>query len=300
MLIRRYLPIPCLLLLLLQAHACILHRLDHVSKDWWICSNCESEEQCCEVLQEQNVEPATCQTLLSSIPTKDGMFSLYTDRNRPIPQLNGRTQLPFLAWETRNVMDVWTLTPYSPFRGDTPLVHKVESTISTAGGMHRSWDHIISSVQPQSSILLFLFLTEHVYMDVEDVVETIKGASLVHIHTSETISIESPSFESRQHVVVMELKANDQVSEIRLTTKLHLRYLEPSLSSERTIHLQIPHPVLWNSRGATPEPIVLPHVASGFVGDAHFVTGVSIVSSLVAAILLLKDLWNVSHPSLET
>jgi hypothetical protein len=70
-------------------------------------------------------------------------------------------------------------------------------------------------------------------MDVEDVVERIAGGSLIHIHTSETISIESPSFESRQHVVVMELKVHDESSEIRLTTKLHLRYLEPSLSTER-------------------------------------------------------------------
>lgn len=296
--LRRYLP--CLLLLLLPAQACILHRLDQVTKDWWICSNCESKEQCCKVLLEQQVKSETCKALISSIPTKDEMFSLYTDRRRPLPQLNGRPQQPSIVWETRNEMDAWTMTPYSPFRGDTPKVHEVESTVSTAGGMHRSWDHILSAVQPQSSIFLFLFLTEHVYMDVEDVVERIAGGSLIHIHTSEIISIESPSFESRQHVVVMELKVHDESSEIRLTTKLHLRYLEPSLSSERIIHLQIPHPILWNSRGAHPPPILVPHVASGFVGDAQFVTSVSVLSSLVAAVLLLNDLWKLSRTSSAT
>ncbi|KAI2513225.1 hypothetical protein MHU86_1263 [Fragilaria crotonensis] len=290
----------CILLLLLPTHACILYRLDQSTKDWWICSDCVSEEQCCKVLVEQRVARETCDALLSSIPTKDGMFSLYTDRSRPLPQVHGMPQLPSLVWETRNEMNAWEFTTFSPFRGDSPKVHTVESTVSRAGGMHRSWQHIIHSVEPQSSIFLFLFLTEHVYMDVEDMLESIKGGSLIHIHTSETISIESPSFDSPQHVVVLELKVNDEESEIRLTTKLHLRYLEPSMSSERSMQLQIPHPVLWNGRGATPHPIILPHVTTGSAGDARIVTGVSILSSLVGASLLLLDLWRLSRHSSET
>ena len=290
----------CFLLLIPPAHACNLHRLDQSSKDWWICSNCVSKEQCCKMLVEQRVAHETCDALLSSIPTKDGLFSLYTDRSRPLPQVHGVPQLPSLVWEIRNEMNAWEYTPYSPFRGDTPKVHTIESSISRAGGMHRSWRHILYSVEPQSSIFLFLFLTEHIYMDVEDMLESIRGGSLIHIHTSETISIESPAFDSPQHVVVVELKVNDEASEIRLTTKVHLRYLEPSMSSERTTHLQIPHPILWNGRGATPNPILLPHVTTGSVGDARIVTGVSILSSLVGAFLLLLDLWRLSSHSSET
>lgn len=134
-------------------------------------------------------------------------------------------------------------------------------------------------------------------MDVEDMLESIKGGSLIHIHTSETISIESPSFDSPQHVVALELKVNDEASEIRLTTKLHLRYLEPSMSSERSVQFQIPHSILWNGRGATPHPIILPHVTTGSAGDARIVNGVSILSSLVGAFLLLLQIGGDCHAS---
>jgi hypothetical protein len=47
-------------------------------------------------------------------------------------------------------------------------------------------------------------------------------------HTSETISVELPAFDSPQHVIVLELKVHDASSHIILATKLHLRYLELS------------------------------------------------------------------------
>jgi hypothetical protein len=142
--------------------------------------------------------------------------------------------------------------------------------------------------------MLLLFLTEHVYVDIEDLIQgKVKGGSLVQIHTSETISVELPAFDSPQHVIAIELKVHDASSHISLVTKLHLRYLEPSDNHNAATTIQIPHPVLWNARGRMPEPIFIQNVATASAADLLFITTISILCSLIGALLLCKDLLQV-------
>jgi hypothetical protein len=296
---------PFLLLVLLlcsvSTQCCTMRRLDQGTKDWWVCSDCESKRRCCQLLlQEANVDRDNCDTMLSTVPTKEGMFSLYTNTKRHLPNTERRPHLPSVVWEIRNTDttsgDAWVLSPQRPFQLGTPMVHNVESTISSEGGMHRTWYHHLSDVEPGSTVLLLLFLTEHVYVDIEDLIQDkVQGGSLLQIHTSETISVELPAFDSPQHVIVLELKVHDASSHIILATKLHLRYLELSNNDNATTTIQLPHPVLWNARGRMPEPIIIQNVATGLAKDLWLITTISILCSLTGSLLLLKDLLQVSQ-----
>ncbi len=280
---------------------CTLRRLGQVTKDWWVCSDCESKQRCCQLLvqEEKSVDLDNCNTMLSTVPVKEGMFSLYANTSRrPPPNMEGRPHLPSVVWEIRNTDktsgDAWVLSPQRPFQLGTPMVHNVESTISSDGGMHRTWYHDLSNVEPDATVMLLLFLTEHVYVDIEDLIQgKVKGGSLVQIHTSETISVELPAFDSPQHVIAIELKVHDASSHISLVTKLHLRYLEPSDNHNAATTIQIPHPVLWNARGRMPEPIFIQNVATASAADLLFITTISILCSLIGALLLCKDLLQV-------
>jgi hypothetical protein len=290
MTMRRFLCYTVALLLLVPTQGCLLHRLGQVSKDWFVCSVCESKEKCCELLSTHNqVDHKSCDTMLATVlPNNGNMYSLYTDIKRPSPK-NGPPQLPAIVWENLNATGSWKLSAKNPFRDTGALVHKTVSTISADGGMHRTWDHVMAPLEPKTEVTLLLFLTEHVFLDIDDMVGGVKGGSIVSIQSSETISVEQPAFDSPQHVVTIKLKVDEP--EIRLAIKLHLRYLEPGINATTTI--QVPHSILWNSQGATPYPIIMENVPTGSKGDLWIVIAVTIFCSLVGSYLLFKDLLRV-------
>jgi hypothetical protein len=302
----------------ITADACSLYRLNHSIKIWWICSGCETKSICCErILQASNVTTTSanvgrdesasnfsfCLASMATVPTKmttttnEKLLSLYADSPFIVQKDKAdRQNLGYnkQVWEFQSApLENWNLTAKSPFRGDNPLVHKVESYVYEDKGMHRTVVHWLSSVEPGKVVKLFLFMTEHVYIDVEDLLDSdIEGGVLRDINTAEIPSLELPSFQSPQFIVSLEIQVTSPY--VFLKTKLHLRYLELATENTTTM-LQLPHPMLWNSRGITPEPIQLRNASTALESDLWLITTATTCLSILGAILLLWDYWKICN-----
>jgi hypothetical protein len=292
--------------------ACSLYRLNHSIKVWWICSGCETKAICCErLLQETKrttttsssaapesvVELSFCLASISTVPaTDEKILSLYSNsysilHSDTLDRQNVPSQQ---AWEIQSAPnEIWNRTAKSPFRGEKPFVHMVESHISEDRGMHRTVVHWLSFVEPGKIVKLFLFMTEQVYIDVEDLLDgDIEGGILRDINTAEIPSVELPSFQSPQYVVTLEIEVTNPY--VFLKTKLHLRYLELAAENRTTI-LQLPHPMLWNSRGITPEPLRIENASTALERDAWLISTATTFLSILGAALLLWDYWKISR-----
>jgi hypothetical protein len=286
--------------------ACELHRsLGKEEKEWWVCSECSSKGDCCQLIagniqsiDDDAIFLGSCKSLIAAVPTTlegEGVYSFYrSDAVSSRPRLESNEN-PVIVWETRGGAE-WTTADKSPFGDDhNRQPHYVTSTLSQDGGMHRQWHHHLTGLSPKTvstSIWLLIFLTEDVFVDVEDIISgSITGGRLRQIHTSEIINIELPSFDSPQHVIGVELEADSE--EIHLTTTLHLRYLEAQPNSTTTT-LQLPNPILWNQQAnALLKGTIVKDVATGLSGDSWWATAVTLCCGIVGALLLLKDLWQV-------
>jgi len=125
----------------------------------------------------------------------------------------------------------------------------------------------------------------------EDWVDQIQGGTLLNAQSASLVDIELPSMRSRQHVIVLELEPTSP--QLQVSINLHLRYQEPSDVGMRTT-IQLPPPVLMNQQGRMGPPLLLEHVATGYAPDAQWAWIVTLGCSLLAAALVLYDIWNVT------
>jgi len=209
------------------------------------------------------------------------------------------------------------LSPFSPAKKEKgpSFSATVHSSLSPDGGMHRLLYHDISIDCPeetngsfQASLTLLIFVTEYFFVDMDDAfLINSENVSLASI-SNELIDIEQPAFVSPQHVMAtkvdMEGICNDSF-QYKVATKLHVRY--PPLTKSGFVNVAFPAPLIISGElqskhetytlrynEITWQPPIHVQVATGYEGDYYWVGLVTILTSLVGALILLRDLAKVS------
>jgi hypothetical protein len=191
--------------------------------------------------------------------------------------------------------------------------------------MHRLLHHSITISCPheiagrpyyQASLTMLLFVSEFFFLDVDDPFDTF-GQDIVFLSNNTRIDIEQPAFASPQHVVAVQIivegerVCNDDDSQIKFATKLHVRY--PPLTHEGSLDVALPAPILYqgwlvseninvtlttplssSSSSSSYQPPIQTRVATGFEQDSYWVGIIAILWNLVGSYFLLCSLSKVS------
>ena len=194
---------------------------------------------------------------------------------------------------------------------DIPLFSaSLKSSLSETGGMHRLWHHFITITCPhmtdtyQASLIMLLFVSEHVFIDVDDPFD---HGSAVSLLSKNQIDIEQPAFASPQHVAAVQIHVNQRECDsppIEFATKLHVRY--PPLTARGFLDIALPAPFLYQAwlmdsfnqnytlKQSSWQPPITTRVATGYDGDYIWVVTITIVWSLMGSFMLLRNLSKVS------
>jgi hypothetical protein len=221
---------------------------------------------------------------------------------------------------------------------------QVSSNLSPQGGMHRLLHHQITMIDQGTAstdddattttalerLYLFLHVPRGMFVDLDDAVTVVSTSTSTSrtttsskaefefkwkvdaVHAAKVCDIEQPAFDSGQHAIVVELPPGG--SQYDLSSKLHLRYPDPSLEYEQWIDLVEPHVVgivvngnrLGHGHELRREQAIIAStegfeilervwVAAGSDDDYDWVMWTTIAACWVGVVWMLSDISHVSH-----
>jgi len=319
------------LLALSQAQIHVLATRSHHLIQWTcfnVASSTTTSQECCEEIYQS--APAL-------LPNKAPSLQDCTSQIAPVPSVlesirfeSNHTSRFFatFSWSVLEEKDsneespsqfVWNGTQWQPtpvtnpywlpasLPADAPVMEKgitIESQLSPTGGMHRLFHHDIqidpSLLATIHSFLLFITIPRGMFIDLDDAAE-VPGLTW-KIHAARRCDIELPSFESEQHVVVLEVTPT-VTSFFSMATKLHLRYAEPT--GEEWIR-DLPKPtvlvvveeeeeegtgahrrIISSQVSGMIDPV---WVAAGHAEDYPWVVGITLCASWIGMLWMMSDL----------
>lgn len=201
-------------------------------------------------------------------------------------------QMPILSWNDEAPIgyehDSFIRSVVDSFHASG---NRIESNLSTRGGMHRDWEHKIHTRGSSNRIEYKLHLTSDVFVNIEDAVDVLTTGYNIALSTaSPVIDQEAPAFFSPQHSIKVTLEKdglmNSTSTVIKTRTKLHFRY--PAPLQEQFLQLELFPPILVGEL-----PTAVPERAwtvTGKPGDYRFALIGSIVFSVLGGLFMLRSI----------